>query len=61
MSGKRYDATTKRLIETQQQDWLRLLGIPIAEVSIMSSGLATVYVDAERVLLIKSEIYPVFC
>ena len=56
MSGKRYDATTKSLIETQPQDWLRLLGIPIKDVSIKNSGLATVNVDADRVLLIKAEI-----
>ena len=49
-SGKKYDVSTKDLVETYPEDWLRLLGIEAKKVEVIDTELSTVVASADKVL-----------
>ena len=49
-SGKNYDVSTKELVETYPEDWLRLLGIEAESVEVIDTALSTVVASADQVL-----------
>jgi len=52
---KPYDITTKYLIESRPQDWLRLLGLPLGEVEILDADLSTVIAEADKLIRVNAE------
>lgn len=49
-SGKNYDVSTKELVETYPEDWLRLLGIEAESVEVIDTALSTVVASADQAL-----------
>lgn len=56
MAKKRYDPTTRQLIEIGPVDWLKSLGIDVpdpARVRVVDSNLSTIVAEADRVIWIE--------
>ncbi|MDR3638241.1 MAG: hypothetical protein P4L84_30840 [Isosphaeraceae bacterium] len=54
--SKPFDATTRQLIELGPTDWLKYLGIPVADprrVTVIDSNLSTFTADADKVIRIE--------
>ena len=52
--SKKYDVTTKDLVELNPADWLPYIGLPLAEVEVVEAELSTVSLAADKVLRIMS-------
>jgi len=50
---KRFDVTTKSLLESHPEDWLKLLGIDAKLVEVIDADLSTVVADADKALLLR--------
>lgn len=53
---KKYDVTTKDLVELRPSDWLPYLGLPPADVEIVEAELSTVSLAADKVLRVLSSL-----
>ena len=51
-----FDATTKQLVESRPQDWIRLLKLPGDAVEIIGADLATISTQADRVVRVLSPV-----
>ena len=53
--SKKYDVTTKDLVELRPSDWLSYLGLPPAQVEVVEAELSTVSLAADKVLRLLEE------
>jgi predicted transposase YdaD len=53
--AKRFDATTKFLVELNPTDWLRLLGLPLGPTAVAEADLSTVSTAADRLVTVESK------
>ncbi len=49
---KKYDATTKDLVQLRPSDWLPYIGLPLEEVEVVEAELSTISLAADKVLRI---------
>ncbi|MBC8135950.1 MAG: hypothetical protein H8F28_08710, partial [Fibrella sp.] len=53
--SKPYDAVTKRLIELRPAEWVRFLGLPPGNVSLVDADLSTITSYADRIIRVDTD------
>ena len=52
---KPYDITMKQLIEQRPLDWLRLIGLPLGEVSLIDADISSIIAEADKLLRVNAK------
>ena len=53
--SKPYDAATKRILEIRPMDWVRLLGLPEGDVSLVDADLSTVTAFSDKLIRVDAD------